>query len=92
MLDRVVEVPGSPQITRTDTDTDASPRDTASPGAAAVTNEATSAETTKMSTILKFRSNCWMDLSIAMSQDPFLALDNVACIRKPNELRQRVCF
>merc|ERR1719174_417854 len=76
VLDRVVEVPGSPQITRTDADTDASPRDTASPGAAAVTNEVTSAETTKMSTILKFRSNCWMDLSIAMSQDPFLALDN----------------
>ena len=89
-----MEVPGSPQIILTDTDNDASPRVTTPPGAAAVTNEATIAQTTGegVSTILQFPSKCWKELSIAMSQDPFLALDNIACIRKPNELRQRVCF
>ena len=58
------------------------------------TAESTDLETeaTKTRTMLKFQSNCWTELSVAMNDCAFLALDCAARIRKPAELRQRVRF
>ena len=96
VLDRVVEMPWLTQMPCTDTNTGT--LRAASKPLASLDNTAKDAhaekgaETTKARTMLKFPGNCWTDLSAAINQSSFLAFDCVAHIRKPNELRQRVCY
>lgn len=97
VLDRVLEVIVPVEALEVNNNTSVSavpPTAGTDAGVVQETGESTesSTEATKTRTMLKFKSTCWTELSAAVNESPFLALDCASRIRKPSELRQRVRF